>query len=172
MRRKKLEISLTSVSIFIGLLILSLSLGLSVAAITISLVKYFMENKTDRGSQELAGWIAFRKWLKDYSVTKNSPIDSVVLWEKYIVYGTALGISLKALSQLPINMTKVAATSGLVYAGYTSSSNLSSSFSGLSSGFTSLSSAFSSYGASGVGSSGGFSGGGGGGGGGSGGGAG
>ena len=125
-----------------------------------------MDKRTLKGAQEAAGWIAFKKYLKDYSVTKNYPLESVIIWEKYIVYGSALGISLKALSELPIKFKGATTQTSYLYAaGLSDSGQLN--FGSLSTGFNSLS---SSYGASGSGSSGGFSGGGGGGGGGSGGG--
>ncbi|PJE67968.1 hypothetical protein COU94_04350 [Candidatus Shapirobacteria bacterium CG10_big_fil_rev_8_21_14_0_10_38_8] len=57
--------------------------------------------------------------MTDYSVTKNYPLDSVILWEKYLVYGAALGISLKALSQLPIDYSKAQSSgSGLLIYSY------------------------------------------------------
>lgn len=125
----------------------------------------FMDKRTSKGAKEAESWKAFKKFLKDYSVTKNYPLDSVIIWEKYLVYGAALGISLKALSQLPIKFADAAARSSYIYAagfydGKFDLDRVASSFSTLS----------ASYGASGSGSSGGFSGGGGGGGGGSGGG--
>ncbi|OGC70653.1 hypothetical protein A2415_01715, partial [candidate division WWE3 bacterium RIFOXYC1_FULL_39_7] len=40
----------------------------------------FMYKKTDKGLQEYANWKAFKSYIKDYSVTKNYPIDSVILW--------------------------------------------------------------------------------------------
>ena len=133
------------------------------AIIILAVLKPLINKRTSKGNKELAGWRAFRSWLKDYSVTKNYPIDSVILWEKYLVYGSALGISLKALSQLPIKYSEAYASSGLYLAGAT---NAQTSFAGLGASLSSLSSSVSSYGAHGVGSSGGFSGGGGGGGGG------
>jgi len=72
-------------------------------AIALKIFNVFMYKKTDIGNEEYAKWIAFKRWLKDFSVTKNYPIDSLVLWEKYLVYGIALGVSIKALSELPIN---------------------------------------------------------------------
>ncbi|MBP9759716.1 DUF2207 domain-containing protein, partial [Candidatus Dojkabacteria bacterium] len=128
-------------------------------------ISVFMPKKSKWGGEEMAGWLAFKKWLKDYSVTKNYPIDSVILWEKYLVYGTALGISVKALSQLPIKFSESFEKSGMYFVG-TSNGNFSNSFASISTGFNSLSNSFSGFGAVGTGSSGGFSGGGGGGGGG------
>ena len=79
---------------------------LIVCDLLITLAVIFMPKKSKWGGKEMAGWLAFKKWLKDYSVTKNYPIDSVILWEKYLVYGTVLGISVKALSQLPIKFSE------------------------------------------------------------------
>lgn len=121
----------------------------------------YMIKRTEKGNYELASWLAFKSYLKDYKVTVNYPIDSVILWEKYLVYGTALGISAKALSELPINLA-ITNTSNI----YVMTSGGSNNFSTFSSGLTSMTSTFSSFGATGSGSSGGFSGGGGGGGGG------
>ena len=126
----------------------------------------FMYKRTDRGNWELASWKAFKVWLKDYSVTKNYPIDSVILWEKYLVYGAALGISLKALSELPIKFSEAYASSNLYVVGYSGGGgglgDVSASFANLSSAMSGLSVSFSGYGAAGVGGAGGFSGGGGG----------
>ncbi len=63
------------------------------------------ERRTDQGALETAGWKAFQKHLTDYKTTGNYAIDSVVLWEKYLVYGTLLGVSAKTLSQLPVNFS-------------------------------------------------------------------
>ena len=114
--------------------------------------------------------------MRNYKKTAKYEIDSILIWEKYLVYGTLLGVSAKALSQLPIKFTesdamivssywggRALSTSGSV----TGLNDLSSAINGVTSAITSVSqSATSSYGASGSGSSGGFSGGGGGGGGG------
>jgi len=125
----------------------------------------FMDKLTPSGAIEASKWKAFKKYLRDYRVTKNYPLDSVILWEKYIVYGCALGVSLKALSELPLKFGDEAGKSYLYAAGLTHAGNLN--FNAVVSGIQTLS---TSYGASGSGSSGGFSSGGGGGGGGSGGG--
>lgn len=135
----------------------------------------FNEKRTKSGSLETAKWIAFKKHMKEYGQTKNYPIDSIILWEKYLIYGTVLGVSTKALSALPVNFSNtdktvlVAAWGGSVDAN--SAVSMANVFSSINSITTNMTTAASSYGASGSGSSGGFSGGGGGGGGASGGGA-
>jgi uncharacterized membrane protein len=131
----------------------------------------FMHKRTQFGNQEKAKWIAFQKFLRDYSVTKNYRIDSVILWEKYLVYGAALGISTKALSELPLQFPTHELESSNIYPIiYVNNTDTSQDlpFDSLFSGMQSFVVTSGKYGASGVGSSGGFSGGGGGGGGGAG----
>jgi len=78
-----------------------------VASLLVTLfVSSFFNKRTEFGNSEYAKWLAFKKHLVDYSVTKNHPIDSVVLWGKYLIYGAALGVSLKAISQLPVSFAK------------------------------------------------------------------
>ncbi len=158
----------------VGILLWLSLFGLVFVFVVALIFSPFMYKKTDKGLQEYANWKAFKSYIKDYSVTKNYPIDSVILWEKYLVYGATLGISLKALSEMPINFPASEFNrSGLYVTGMSSGSSslrigegvgsIGESFAGLTSAFTSLGSSFQSFGAHGTGSSGGFSGGGGGG---------
>jgi len=160
------------VSIFFGFFpgIFNITLNLIIICVIVKRFP-FAEKRTQTGLKETAAWKAFNKWLKDYSVTKNYPVDSIILWEKYLVYGTLFGVSIKTLASLPVSFSaeefnRLATTYyGVTIANMSDfSGSLSKSFSGMSSSF---SNSFSGgYGSHGVGSSGGFSGGGGGGGGG------
>ena len=124
-----------------------------------------IQKRTENGAEEAAKWLGFKKHLEEYSQTVKEPIDSVVIWEKYLVYGTVLGVSIKALSELPINLnSRDQAMIGAYWGGV--NGDFGSSLTTIGEAMNSVSSAVSSsYGASGVGSSGGASGGGGGGGG-------
>lgn len=151
-----------------------LIINLVVAAICLIIVGILVvkgKKRTQKGLEETAKWLAFQKHLKEYRKTVKSPIDSIIIWEKYLVYGTVLGVSIKALSQLPLNLNENDTRMiGMYWAG--SGGNIGESLSSVTSAISSISTSVnSSYGASGVGSSGGFSGGGGGGGSGGGGGA-
>ena len=154
-------------TIFFGINIL-------IAAIIVSIGKKLNDNyqkRTDKGLEEASKWLGFKKHLKEYNQTVKDPIDSIVIWEKYLIYGSVLGVSIKTLSALPINLGQndqqiltnywsISSISNL-----TNISNFSESLSSITSSLNSVSSYSysSSYGASGSGSSGGFSGGGGGG---------
>lgn len=78
-------------------------LSTSIIIILLRIFNLFSYKRTALGNSEYANWLAFQRWMEDYSVTKNYPIDSLILWEKYLVYGLSMGVSKKALSTLPIN---------------------------------------------------------------------
>jgi hypothetical protein len=50
--------------------------------------------------REYQHWQAFRKYLKAFPSMKESPHEAVVLWEQYLVYATALGVSKQVLKKL------------------------------------------------------------------------
>lgn len=154
-------------------LILSGGAGMMVGVggvVLVAIMGSLGEKRSEKGRIETAGWMAFKKHLMEYKKTKNEPIDSIVIWENYLVYGTVLGVSIKTLSQLPVKFDSE--NEGLMMTYWAGSRGIDSGLTGLVSAVNNISTAAnSSYGASGVGSSGGASGGGRGGGGGGGGGA-
>ncbi len=69
---------------------------LSVVLLIESLVIYFRSNTfmghwTEKGKLLHARWMAFRKYLSDYSLIKEYPPESVKVWGDYMVYATAMG---------------------------------------------------------------------------------
>lgn len=49
---------------------------------------------------EYQKWQAYKKWLSYSDSMKHSDIKGVAIWEKYLAYATALGVSKKVLKQL------------------------------------------------------------------------
>jgi len=49
---------------------------------------------------EYQNWQAFKKYLASFPSMRDSPPQAVVLWEKYLVYSTALGIGEKVIKKL------------------------------------------------------------------------
>lgn len=119
---------------------------------------------TEKGIEHKAMWLAFKKFLLDFSNMKDYDEKSIVLWEHYLVYATGLGIAEKVIKNLKIkfptefnendvNMNTVVLAMCLNTDTYNSFNSSFNSF---------ASTAFSNP-SSGSGSGGGFSGGGGGG---------
>jgi len=55
-------------------------------------------------------WKAFKRYLQDFSLISERPPSSLVLWEKYLVYGTVLGVAkqvLKAMQMLNVPVDQI-----------------------------------------------------------------
>ena len=58
--------------------------------------------RTEKGIEHKAMWKAFKKFLQDFSKLDERDYKSIAIWEHYLVYATALGISKKVIKQLKI----------------------------------------------------------------------
>ncbi len=57
---------------------------------------------TRKGITHKAMWNAFSKFLDDFSKMKDCTVQSLVLWEHYLVYAVALGKAKKVIEQLKV----------------------------------------------------------------------
>ena len=57
---------------------------------------------TQKGIDENEQWKAFKKYMEEFSLLKDKKVPALVVWEKYLVFATAFGISDKVLKQLKI----------------------------------------------------------------------
>ncbi len=55
---------------------------------------------TYNGNEEVTRWKGLKKYMNDYSMLSDKLVPDIVLWEKYLVYATAFGISKKVIEQL------------------------------------------------------------------------
>ena len=60
------------------------------------------KKRTRFGIEEYAKWKAFKRFLLDFSNMKDYNIPSMVVWEHYLVYATALGIAKKVIKNLKV----------------------------------------------------------------------
>lgn len=68
----------------------SIILGFS-ALISILMPEKIAGRWTPYGKEYYAQWHSFKNYIKDYSLIKEYPPESVNVWNKYLVYATALG---------------------------------------------------------------------------------
>lgn len=71
-------------------LLSSLVLGV-VSIISLALPEKIGGHWTTYGEEYDAKWHNFKKYIKDFSLIKEYPPESVKIWNKYLVYATALG---------------------------------------------------------------------------------
>lgn len=113
---------------------------------------------TQKGVDEKEKWKAFKKYMEDFSLLKDKEVPALVLWEKYLVFATAFGISEKVLKQLKVIYPEITDVNSTIntysYIHIMNSVNIGNCIN---------SSVYSAIGSSGSGAGGGFSGGGGGG---------
>jgi len=57
---------------------------------------------TQKGVDEREAWIGLKNYMEDFSMMKEKEVPELTLWEKYLVYATAFGISDKVLKQLKV----------------------------------------------------------------------
>ncbi|MFA0833167.1 DUF2207 domain-containing protein [Methanobacterium formicicum] len=66
----------------------------------VGLVSFIMPQKiagqwTTYGEEYDAKWHNFAKYIQDFSLIKDQPPESIEIWDKYLVYASALGIATK-----------------------------------------------------------------------------
>lgn len=65
-----------------------------------------MKNRTNvftiKGLDEHEQWKGLKNFMEDFSMLDKKDLPEIVLWEKFLVYATALGIEKKVLKQLKI----------------------------------------------------------------------
>lgn len=59
---------------------------------------------TVQGKEYVEKWKNFKKYLKDFSLIKEHPPESVKIWNKYLVYATALGIADKVIKAMKLQL--------------------------------------------------------------------
>jgi len=117
--------------------------------------------RTQKGVEHKAMWKSFKKFLQDFSKLDERDYKSIAIWEHYLVYATALGISKKVIKQLKIVFPTEFEENSNMFGTYMTINLLSDSdvFSNFESSFSSAASTAFSAPSSSTGSGGGFSGG-------------
>lgn len=88
--------------LFIGINFFFPAIGMIVSAVVAILAATRMKRRTQYGESQLALWIAFRRFLKDFSNLDKATLPHLILWEHYLVYAVVLGVAKEVIAQLPI----------------------------------------------------------------------
>lgn len=84
-----------------------LTLGILIMLKSMSKLGKKISVLTQKGYDEKQQWNGLRGYLKDYSLLREKRIDDLTIWEEYLVYATALGISEKVIKQIKANYPEV-----------------------------------------------------------------
>lgn len=61
---------------------------------------------TQEGVDYDAKWQAFKKYIQDFSLIKEYPPESVIVWNQFLVYATALGVADKVEKSMKMSLPK------------------------------------------------------------------
>ncbi|MGZ7095717.1 MAG: DUF2207 domain-containing protein [Methanobacterium sp.] len=61
---------------------------------------------TTYGEEYDAKWHNFKRYIKDFSLIKEYPPESIKIWNKYLVYATALGVADTVRKAMELNVPK------------------------------------------------------------------
>lgn len=102
-----ISVNLGIIILVIGLTWFLLNLLLMIIAIlpVISLVLLFRIRRvtyylSEKGLEESQKWQGLKKYLEDYSLLKEKTTRDLELWEQFLVYATAFGISDKVIEEI------------------------------------------------------------------------
>ncbi len=79
---------------------------ISVLGLFMFFFSLFQYQRTEYGSDQYKKWMAFQRFIKDFSSIKDAQIPSIAVWEHYLVYAVPLGVAKEVLKQLPLVLEK------------------------------------------------------------------
>lgn len=62
---------------------------------------------TENGRVFYLKWENFKKFLKDNSLMKEHPPESIVIWKKYLIYGAALGVADEVYKSMKLQVPNI-----------------------------------------------------------------
>ena len=129
--------------------------------VIVSLNLHDLNIRTEKGVEHKAMWKAFKNFLLDFSKLEEHEYKSIAIWEHYLVYATALGVSKQVIKELKIIFPTEFEDSSHMMSTYVTIGLLSDgdAFNSFSNSFTSAASTAFSSPSSSSGAGGGFSGG-------------
>lgn len=83
----------------------SIILGL-VAIVSLIMPQRIAGQWTTYGEEYDAKWHNFKKYIQDFSLIKDYPPESVVIWNKYLVYATALGVAEAVRKAMELSLSR------------------------------------------------------------------
>lgn len=93
--------------------------GVMVGAVLLGVGSRLLSNRNQASVEAAAKAEGLRKYLKDFSQLEDAPVGHLILWERYLVYAVALGVSAELVRGLALRLPEVVANPafGVWYSG-------------------------------------------------------
>lgn len=82
-------------------------IGIGVAAVCFISGTQLLRNRTQAGVEAAAKAEGLKKFLEDFSRLEDAPVGHLILWERYLVYSVALGVSAALVAGLASRLPQV-----------------------------------------------------------------
>lgn len=82
-------------------------ISIPILLICIMIGKYGIPKRTIKGKEAYDRCTAFKKFLQDFTLLSTVEADSVIIWEKYLVYAVILGVSSRVINVLKVKLPKL-----------------------------------------------------------------
>jgi hypothetical protein len=77
---------------------------LTVAGVLAGLVQHIGERDTPAGLQAASRWFGVQAWLRNHEQFADLPPSAVAIWDRYLAYGAALGVTRRASAVLDLEV--------------------------------------------------------------------
>jgi uncharacterized membrane protein len=82
--------------------------GVGVAVATFMAGSFALRNRSQSGADAAAKAAGLRRFLKDFSRLADAPIGHLILWERYLVFAVALGVSADLIRGMQARVPQIA----------------------------------------------------------------
>lgn len=82
-------------------------LGLAAAAATLAVGATVLRNRTQAGAEAYAKAAGLKRYIKDFSQLADAPVGHLIVWERFLVYAVAFGVSAELMRGLAVRLPQV-----------------------------------------------------------------
>ena len=95
------------VAVALGAWVGLVAIGVAVAGLAFSST---LRRRTEKGAEKAAEAEALKRFLKDFSTLDEAPVESLAIWERYLVDAVALGVANDLIRGMALKVPQIAAS--------------------------------------------------------------
>jgi uncharacterized membrane protein YgcG len=81
--------------------------GVAAAVATFAVGATVLRNRTQAGAEAYAKAAGLKRYIKDFSQLADAPVGHLILWERFLVYSVAFGVSAELMRGLAVRLPQV-----------------------------------------------------------------
>ncbi|MEI6402470.1 MAG: DUF2207 domain-containing protein [Actinomycetota bacterium] len=81
--------------------------GVAAALVTLAVGATVLRNRSQAGAEAYAKAAGLKRYIKDFSQLADAPVGHLILWERFLVYSVAFGVSAELMRGLAVRLPQV-----------------------------------------------------------------